>query len=292
MDVSELFGQSHCADSGDQPHMKSAAAPLRITRLSTPFMDVIQPIVSDDPGTGGKLLTFPPYPALHDGKGGLSAHALAMVADLALSATIRFAIDGPPMATLGYRIDFLGELAELSDVEFSQGNAHETPRRAIVETNIRRSGSQTPLACVRGDFSVGLLPGGSGETGAGNWPEVVRKPWSSLADFLAIDFSGDVPAFTSHDHLVGVYRIPAFHGGVVAGVLGAVAENALEEAHGEGWRLANAEFRYLRPNVAFADPLTIATRIVKVGRSFATVEADSMQESKPCTIGRFCFERV
>lgn len=238
------------------------------------------------------------------GRGLLHAGPLIVLADsccgLAVATTLT---ERKPIATLDLRMDYLRPAAPGQDLHCETQCYRSTRNVAFVRGELWQADRTQPIASVQAAFMLATparrqaeLPEAAAappwQPPSGDAPPLAGAP-IPYADYLGLRLAGDgarpVYCLPFQDKLVGNARLPALHGGVVAGFAETAATLQLIRAVG-GARFPKCidfSIDYLRsgrPEATYAD-----CEILRLGGRVALVQVRCWQgrgPSLPITLAR------
>lgn len=219
-------------------------------------------------------------PAACDADGRISRGAALVLADQATAGGVFTVLDSPtPMMTLDLRVDWFGPLP-IGPLSCTIDDVTREGDLALSRGRLLSNGKPVGAAMAR--YLIGSMPGGlPGRMEERN--EVL--PPSDKANFT--DFLGALPSLDGltmepRPEHVGA-PLPAYHGGVIAGLLEQTGIRAIDPA----FRPIDIEIRFLAPALA---NLPLITRVVprRTGRRAITLDIDAHQgkPDRPVAIAR------
>ncbi|TXH52696.1 MAG: hotdog fold thioesterase [Burkholderiaceae bacterium] len=274
----------------------------------TPHMRAIGATVTAvDKGRGTMKLPARPDWLGDPVRGVLHPGALTVLADSACGLAVGAALDTPvPYATLDLRMDYLRPAVPERDV-FCEAECFRLSRNvAFVRAEVWQDDRADPTAAAQGTFMLSTAPGTRPPApGAVAAPQerpvenaaAALPPWSApegsapialerpvpYVEFLGIRSSpteqGTLYRMPYQEKLIGNPRLPALHGGVVAG-FGETAAllSLIERLKGEKFpKSIDFSIDYLRsgrPEETFAD-----CEIVRIGARVALVQVRCWQKN-------------
>lgn len=208
-------------------------------------------------------------PAVCDADGRVSRGAALVLADQATAGGVFTTLPRPtPMMTLDLRVDWFGPLpaAPLSctiDDVTREGDLALSRGRLIAEGK--------PVGAAVARYLIGSMPGGTPGRMDDRHDVLPSSPAASFADYLGASASPDGLTMEPRAEHVGA-PLPAYHGGVIAGLLEQAGVAAIDPA----FRPLDLEVRFLAPALA---TLPLIARVVprRTGRRAITLDIDAHQ---------------
>jgi len=201
------------------------------------------------------------------------------------------------IATLDLRLDHLSPAAAGHDL-IARADCHRLgPALAFVRAECHQRNDERPVALATATFArvLGATPATSrnGAPALNGQRKVSGKPGQTgpYAAYLGIraqqDAHGLLSVLPFSEELVGDARVPAIHGGVIAGLLEEAGLSALRRSLPQGCPQAiDFSIDYLR--AAHARLVSAHARVTRLGRRIAHVQIEAWQNSahKPVAVAR------
>ncbi|OWK29716.1 acyl-CoA thioesterase domain-containing protein [Sphingomonas mucosissima] len=219
-------------------------------------------------------------PAACDAEGRVSRGAALVLADQATAGGVFTTLMRPtPMMTLDLRVDWFGPLPA-SPISCTIDEVTREGDLALARGRIVSEGKSVGAAVAR--YLIGSMPGGTPGRMDGRDEILPPSPAASFADYLSADATADGMTMQPRPEHVGA-PLPAYHGGVIAGLLEQAGVAAIDPA----FRPLDIEIRFLAPALA---TLPLVARVVprRTGRRAITLDIDAHQgdPNRPVAIAR------
>lgn len=231
---------------------------------------------------GGPVVTSldAALPAVRDAAGRVSRGAALVLADQATAGGVFATLSQPtPMMTLDLRVDWFGPLPA-GALDCAIDDVVREGDIALARGRLLANG--VPVGAATARYLIGSMPGGE--------PGRMEERRAVLPPSTAGTFAGYLDAVSSADGLTMAPRsehvgapLPAFHGGVIAGLL----EHAAVQSIDAGFRPIDIETRFLAPARA-ERPLVARVVPRRTGRRAVTIDIDAHQgdPARPVAIAR------
>jgi uncharacterized protein (TIGR00369 family) len=243
--------------------------------------------------------------------------ALTVLADSACGLAVGAALGQPmPYATLDLRMDYLRPASPLRDLNCDAECYRLTRSVAFVRANVWQDSEQQPVAAAQATFMLSTAPGTRPAQPSGIAPPLETKPaaqaaeaWIPPQDSEPVMLQQPIPyaqylgiRVTPSEHqplfrlpyqekLIGNPRLPALHGGVIAGFSETaaflhLAQTLRGEKLPKGIDFSIDYLRSGRPEETFA-----SCELVRIGSRIATVQIRCWQgnPARPIAISRAHF---
>lgn len=253
-----------------------------------------------DIAPGSACMRLPYSEALLAQKGGRQLHtgAVSTLIDSVCGLAAFAALPEPErIATLDLRLDHLTPGVAGQDL-IARADCHRLgPAVAFVRAECHQRNGDGPIAAATATFAraLGRPPPGSGDdtpplNGQRTMPATAAQT-GPYAAYLGIqaeqDAHGMLAVLPFAEELVGDVRLPAIHGGVIAGLLEETGLSALRGSLRQGCPQAiDFSVDYLR--AARAQSVSARARVTRLGRRIAHLQIEAWQESarKPIAVAR------
>jgi acyl-coenzyme A thioesterase PaaI-like protein len=231
---------------------------------------------------GGPIVTSldGALPAVRAASGGVSRGAALVLADQATAGGVFASLSQPtPMMTLDLRVDWFGPLpggvlaCAIDDV-VREGDLALARGRLIADG--------APVGAALARYLIGSMPGGGGHRIEDRRDVMPPSDAGTFAEYLDALSTPEGLVMRPRTEHIGA-PLPAYHGGVIAGLLEHAAVMAIDPA----FRPIDFEVRFLAPARA-QHPLVARVLPRRTGRRAATIDVEAHQgdPERPVAIAR------